>query len=121
MPRRTRSHVVVTVTAPDPDTARRLARGALEDRLAACVQILPGLESHYWWKGRLESASEVLLCFKTTPARVRPLEARVRQLHPYDTPEFLVLPVAAGLARYLDWMTAETRAPARGRKPAGGG
>lgn len=119
MPRLTRSHVMVTVTAPDPDTARRLARGALEGRLAACVQILPGLESHYWWKGRLESASEVLLSFKTTRARLRSLETLLRRLHPYDTPEFLVLPVTAGFARYLDWMTAETRHATTARKPAG--
>lgn len=111
MPRRTRSHVVVTVTAPDLETARQIARGALEGRVAACVQILPGLESHYWWKNQLESAAEVLLVFKTTTSRVRPLEALVRRLHPYDTPEFLVTPVAAGLDRYLAWMTAETRLP----------
>ena len=94
------------VTAPDLKTARALARSALAARLAACVNLVPGLESHYWWQGKRERSREVLLVFKTTASRLPKLEACVRAGHPYDTPEFIVLPIAGGSRRYLDWLTA---------------
>lgn len=101
----TQEHCVVWVTAPDHDVARRLAMGALESRLVACANLLPGVESHYWWQGKLEQSSEVLVVFKTTRQRLTALEARVRDLHPYDTPEFVVLPIDAGNEKYLAWVT----------------
>jgi periplasmic divalent cation tolerance protein len=103
----TQRHVAVLVTAPDIDVAQRLARGALEARLAACAQILPGLESHYWWKGELESSAEILVVFKTTNDRLDALEELVRRLHPYETPQFVVLTVSGGSKAYLDWIDAE--------------
>jgi periplasmic divalent cation tolerance protein len=105
----TRQACVVLVTAPDRRVARRLARGALDGKLAACVQLLPGLESHYRWQGRLETGREVLLLFKTTRRRLAALERFVHAGHPYDTPEFLVLPASHGGRRYLDWLAAGTR------------
>jgi periplasmic divalent cation tolerance protein len=97
---------VVLVTAPDLKTARVLARAALEARLIACANLVPRVESHYWWQGRLERGAEVLLVLKTTRARLAALEKLVLARHPYDTPEFLVLPLQAGTARYLAWLGA---------------
>jgi len=117
MPRTTR-HRLVLVTAPDMAVARRLSRAALEARLVTCANLMPDVESHYWWQGRLESAGEVLILFKTTTARTASLEALVRREHPYDTPEFLVLSPTAGSARYLAWIS-ESVSAAKGRRPGG--
>ncbi len=106
MPRPTRCQLVL-VTSPDLKTARALAKAFLTDRLVACVNLIPKIESHYWWKGRLERGNEVLLVMKTTQARLRALEKRVHELHPYQTPEFLVVPVGRGSAAYLAWIGAE--------------
>ena len=100
---------VALVTAPDLKTARRLARAALRGRLAACVSLIPGLESHYWWRGKIESSREVLLLFKTRAARLRDLEKLILAGHPYDTPEFVVLQLTAGTERYLAWLKRETK------------
>ena len=99
---------VVLVTAPDMDLARRLAKAALEAKLAACANIVPAVESHYWWKGTLESSDEVLLIFKTRQQLLPKLERAVREIHPYDTPEFVALPLAAGSRKYLAWLTDNT-------------
>jgi periplasmic divalent cation tolerance protein len=99
-------YAVALVTAPDLPTARALARAALEARLIACANLVPRVESHYWWQGRLERGAEVLLVLKTTRARLAALEKLVLARHPYDTPEFLVLPLQAGTARYLAWLGA---------------
>ena len=99
-----RSFTVVLVTAPDLKTARALAQSVLQARLAACVNLVPRIESHYWWQGKLESGAEVLLVIKTTQAKLAALEKAVLAGHPYDTPEILVLPVQAGTRRYLDWL-----------------
>ncbi|HEX7653318.1 MAG TPA: divalent-cation tolerance protein CutA, partial [Verrucomicrobiae bacterium] len=91
---------------PNRKTARNLAQAALSAKLAACVNLIPGLESHYWWQGRLETGKEVLLVLKTTAAHVVALEKLFQAIHPYDTPEFLVLPVGGGSDRYLAWLSA---------------
>ena len=113
--RPTARHVVVLVTAPDLETARTLAQAALEARLIACSNLIPALESHYWWQGKLESGAEVLLLLKTTRPRLAALEALILGRHPFDTPEFLVLPATAGSARYLDWITATVAKPPKAR------
>lgn len=95
---------VVLVTAPDLKTARTLARAALQARLIACANLVPRIESHYWWQKKIESGVEILLILKTQKSRLRALEKLVLTHHPYDTPEFLVLPVSAGTNRYLDWL-----------------
>jgi periplasmic divalent cation tolerance protein len=99
---------LVLVTAPNLKTARQLARLALSKRLAACGNLIPGLESHYWWRGKIQSSREVLLLFKTRPAKLRDLEKLVLAEHPYDTPEFVVLNLTAGTERYLAWLAKET-------------
>src|SRR5580658_9458960 len=97
------------VTAPDLKTARRLVRAALRERLAACANVKPGLESHYWWGGKIESSREVLLLFKTRASHLRKLERLILAEHPYDTPEFVVLQLTAGSERYLAWLERETK------------
>jgi len=99
---------VVLVTAPDLKTARSVARAALRQRLAACANLIPSLESHYWWRGKMELRREVLLLFKTRASLLRKLERLILAEHPYDTPEFLVLPLTAGAEKYLAWLNQET-------------
>jgi periplasmic divalent cation tolerance protein len=100
----TAKHAVVLVTAPDMKTARKLARAALAARLIACANLIPKIESHYWWQGKIETGAEVLLVMKTTTARLAALEKLIVSRHPYDTPEFVVLPISRGHKRYLDWV-----------------
>ena len=97
---------IVLVTTPDLSVARRLTRAVLKARLVACANLIPKIESHYWWQGRIETGTEALLVLKTTGNRLRALEKLVVDLHPYDTPEFLVLRLIKGNERYLDWIQA---------------
>jgi len=97
---------VVFVTAPDIKVARALARGALRTRLVACANLVPRVESHYWWQGKIESGAEVLCVFKTVRARLGAFEKFILANHPYDTPEIVALPLASGTKRYLDWLAA---------------
>jgi periplasmic divalent cation tolerance protein len=95
---------IVLVTAPDLKTARVLAKAALRAQLIACANLIPKIESHYWWRGKIESGAEVLLVLKTQKSKLAALEKLVLAQHPYDTPEFLVLPLSAGNKKYLDWL-----------------
>ncbi len=95
---------IVLVTAPDLKTARALAKAALQAKLIACANLVPKIESHYWWQGKIESGAEVLLILKTTKTRLAVLEKLILSRHPYDTPEFLVLSLRAGSQKYLDWL-----------------
>jgi len=97
---------IVLVTAPDLKTARSLAKAALKAKLIACANLVPKLESHYWWQGKIESGAEVLLILKTTKANLVALEKLILAQHPYETPEFLVLSLRAGSSKYLDWLAA---------------
>jgi periplasmic divalent cation tolerance protein len=104
-----RQCVVVLVTAPDLKVARTLVKRALEEHLVACGNLVPKLESHYWWQGKIERSSEVLILFKTTRAKLDTLEKLVLSNHPYDTAEFIVLPLTSGTARYLSWIRASVQ------------
>jgi periplasmic divalent cation tolerance protein len=95
---------IVLVTAPDLKTARALAKAALSGRLIACANLVPKIESHYRWRGKIESSAEVLLILKTRKSKLAALEKLVLPRHPYDTPEFLVLPVSGGNEKYLGWL-----------------
>jgi periplasmic divalent cation tolerance protein len=97
-------YAVVLVTAPDLKTARRLAKKALRARLIACANVIPALESHYRWEGKIESARETLLVLKTRRSNLVKLEKLILAEHPYDTPEFLVLSLLAGSGKYLGWL-----------------
>lgn len=116
--RRTVHHCLLLVTAPDRKSARTIARALLESHTAACASLLPGLESHYRWKGRVESSKEILLLIKTTRARREAVEREILAIHPYETPEIIELPIASGLDRYLQWVTDNVQASAvPGPKP----
>ncbi len=108
--------VVVLSTAPNRKTARKITRILLIEKLAACVSILPGCESHYFWKGKMERANEVPLVIKTTPARAPALRRRLTAIHPYDCPEVLMLPVLDGHPGYLKWLADSVGAPPKGKK-----
>jgi periplasmic divalent cation tolerance protein len=97
-------YAVILVTAPSLKVARQLAAAALHARLVACANLIPGVESHYWWQGKLERSQETLILFKSTHRKLPALEKLVLAKHPYDTPEFLVLQPSSGTARYLEWL-----------------
>lgn len=100
---------LVLVTAPNKQIARKLAQAALKAKLIACANLVSDIESHYWWEGKLAKGTEILLLLKTTQKNLVELEQVILANHPYDTPEFLVLPIKAGNARYLDWITASVK------------
>ena len=101
--------LIVITNLADVAGARQLGRALVERRLAACVNILPAVESVYRWRDAVEEASEVTLLIKTTAARYAELEEAIRALHPYELPELIALPVSAGLPAYLQWIAQETR------------
>lgn len=101
--------LVVLTTVERAEDGVRLARLLVEQELAGCVQMLPPMTSVYRWQGQVEEASEVLLLIKTTRAVYDQLEAALKQNHPYETPEIIALPVAAGSAEYLNWLSAATK------------
>ena len=94
--------MVVLCTFPDLDQARQIGAALVERQVAACVNILPGIESIYRWEGKVERAGEVLGLIKTT--RYPELEAAIRELHPYEVPEIVALPITTGLPAYLAWV-----------------
>src|SRR5215216_4708585 len=96
--------IIVFLTAPNGEEATRLAEMLVGAHLAACVQIVPEMESVYRWQGKIERQSEVLILVKTTRAKFDELEREVRALHSYDTPEIIAVPVITGSAPYLDWL-----------------
>lgn len=96
--------IVVFMTAANGEEAARLADMLVGSHLAACVQILPEIESVYRWQGKIERQSEVLLLAKTTRSKFEELEREVRALHSYETPEIIAVPVTAGSTPYLDWL-----------------
>lgn len=97
---------VMTSTAERSDS-QRIARLLLERRLAACVQISGPVESHYWWKGQLDSANEWLCTIKTRHELYSAVEQAIREVHPYEVPEILAIPVTAGSESYLQWLNHE--------------
>ena len=103
-----RDYCAVFVTAGSRPEARRIARALLERRLVACANIVSGVESHYWWEGKVDHAREWLLVMKTRRNRFRAVEQAVKQLHSYQVPEIIALPITAGHPPYLAWINAET-------------
>lgn len=92
-------------TCPDTESADAIATALVEQRLAACVNILPGLTSVYQWDGKIQHDAEVLLLIKTTEQQIETLTARVHELHPYELPEIIAVPVTRGLPQYLKWVS----------------
>ncbi len=102
------AHLVVLVTASSAAEAERISRAVLDERLAACVNIVPSMKSAYWWQGKIESAAETLLVIKTTGARLDDLLATVKAMHSYQVPEIIALPIIGGNPEHLAWIDRET-------------
>ena len=100
---------VVMCNVPDMDVAAAIARTLVGKRLAACVNLLPGVRSVYRWQGQIEETSEVTLLIKTAASRYDEVELEIRSIHPYEVPEIICLPLQAGLAPYLEWVVQESR------------
>ena len=101
--------LAVFMTAPSEETAAHIARSLVENRLAACVQVLPGIISFYRWEGKIEEAPEWLILAKTTAERFDELKAKVESAHPYEVPEIVAVEIASGAQKYLKWIEEETR------------
>jgi periplasmic divalent cation tolerance protein len=100
--------LLVLTNCPDEESANAIALALVEERLAACVSILPRVQSVYRWQGAVESATEIPLFIKSTATNYPALEAAIRDRHPYQVPEIIALPVEHGLPAYLDWIATET-------------
>lgn len=100
--------LICLCACPDRDVALRIADTLVGERLAACVNLLPGVESVYRWRDAVERDAEVLLLIKTAPARLPAVTARIVALHPYELPEVIAVESAGGLPAYLDWIARET-------------
>ena len=111
MPEVTPPARIVFTTAATPEEANRLGHTLVEERLAACATLIPAVQSIYRWEGKVESSNETLLLLKTGPDQLAALEARLHELHSYQTPEFLVVDVEAASQPYLDWLRASLRQP----------
>jgi periplasmic divalent cation tolerance protein len=103
--------LLVLTNCPDEESANAIALALVEERLAACVSILPRVQSIYRWQGAVESATEVPLFIKSTATNYPALEAAIRDRHPYKVPEIIALAVERGLPAYLDWVTTEATQP----------
>lgn len=97
-------YIVILVTAKDQEEAQKIARGLLEDKLAACCNIMPKIQSLFWWDGKIDSADEVLLIIKSEKTLWNKIQDKVKELHSYQTPEIIALPVVEGSKEYLDWI-----------------
>jgi periplasmic divalent cation tolerance protein len=99
---------LIYVTASSDEEARRIGGAVVAERLAACANLLPGMTSMFWWEGRVQEAREVTIILKTREELVRRLTDRVRELHSYDCPCIVALPVTGGSKAFIDWIVAET-------------
>jgi periplasmic divalent cation tolerance protein len=100
---------IVLTTAANAEEAARLGRTLVEEGLVACATLIPSVQSIYRWQGKVESSTETLLLLKTAPDRLEALQARLHELHSYETPELLVLPVESGSPAYLEWLHSSLR------------
>lgn len=103
------SESITLVTCKDRKQAKAIARALVQERLAACVNLLPGIASIYRWEGRVEEASEVLLVIKSRRQLSKKLASRVRALHSYEVPEVVTIPITSGNPAYLRWIRQSTR------------
>lgn len=101
--------VAVYVTVPTADVGRQVAAALIESKLAACVSMIPGVESMYWWEGKVETETELLLMIKSRASLVDALTTRVKEIHPYDTPEVIAVPITGGSDAYIKWLLDATR------------
>jgi len=100
-----KNYVIVMVTCASREEARRIAGRLLEKRLVACANILPKIESRFWWKGKLDSAAELLVTMKTVRSNFKKIEAEIKRVHSYEVPEIIAVPIVSGSRDYLDWIS----------------
>jgi periplasmic divalent cation tolerance protein len=100
--------LLIITNCPDEEVANAIALALVEEKLAACVNLLPRVQSVYRWQGTVESASEIPLLIKTTATCYAALESRICELHPYEVPEIIAVPISRGLPAYLNWLAGET-------------
>jgi periplasmic divalent cation tolerance protein len=100
--------VVVFITAKDPEEAQKIAKALVKRRQAACVNIVPAVNSHFWWKDKLENADESLLIVKTMESLLPEVIKSVKKIHSYSIPEIIALPIVGGSRDYLEWIDHET-------------
>lgn len=100
--------LLIITNCPDEEVANAIALALVEEKLAACVNVLPRVQSVYRWQGAVESASEIPLLIKSTAASYAALESRIGELHPYEVPEIIAVPIVHGLPAYLNWLAGET-------------
>jgi periplasmic divalent cation tolerance protein len=101
-------YAVVEVTTSGVEESKKMGKRVVEERLAACANIVPSISSYYWWKGKLEEDSESILLLKTKKENVERLIARIKELHSYENPAIISLPIDKGSKIYLDWISEET-------------
>ena len=101
--------LLVFTTLPSADKAAELAKALVDERLAACANLLPAVRSIYRWQGKVQDENEVLVLLKTRAEQLERLKLRILELHPYELPEVLAVPVEAGYQPYLDWLAGETK------------
>lgn len=102
-------NIVVLVTASSREEAEKIAKEVLQKKLAACVNIIEGVNSHFWWQGKIDNSAETLMIIKTNKHKFKKLSSTVKSLHSYDTPEIIALPIIAGDKKYLDWINESLR------------
>ena len=99
--------IIVFVTVPGLREGSRISKAILTSRLAACVNVIPGVQSMYQWKGKIVREKEAMLVMKTTRIRYRKLEQKIKKLHPYEVPEVIAIPLICGSSQYIEWVTGE--------------
>ena len=100
------NYIVILITAKDKKEAQKIAQGLLEAKLIACANIVDGIQSLFWWQGKIDSSKEVLLVLKTKKILFKKISAKVKSLHSYQTPEIIALPIFDGSKDYLDWISS---------------
>lgn len=102
-------HILVITTCPGSISAKKIAQELVTEKLAACVNVVPGIQSFFSWVGKVDSANEHMLVIKSTLDNYSKLEKRIKKIHPYELPEIIAVPIETGLTGYLDWITKNSR------------
>lgn len=103
------AYIVLIITTPTNEEAQRISRALLEQRKVACVNIVPRVSSLFWWQGKIDSARESLLIVKTTASQLNELVTLVKEIHSYDVPEIVAMPIVGGNQDYLEWIGKEVK------------
>lgn len=104
-------YILVITTCPGSISAKKIAKDLVVEKLAACVNVVPGVQSFFSWVGKVDSANEHMLVIKTTLDLYDAVEKRLKKLHPYELPEIIAVPIQTGLTGYLDWISSNTKKP----------